>query len=389
MPNITTTYNSTTTDYNLATESYGSGTYLDLQAVLQTGNIIIYPKLYLLDSDNNLLREITQYLSGGTIEYDADRRMRITARLTLSADANIDYNNQRVRIAVIISTDDNRWQYTYNMGIYLLNAPTRTLATSADVDVECVSTLGVVDTVVGQTFTLASGSNYVTQISNILTTTLGEPAAYVNIPSNAATLPYAMVWELDETTTYLDIINSLLTAIAYEELYVDRDGVFRSTPRVLPNQLAIIGTYSADSSNTVVAIDRQVETNYFDAPNRWVFYIANAKAGLPIVGDGLYVVLNQSDGPTSIDARGRTISKVIPLDAADHASLVSTANAIVAEEKRASETVKIGLSPNPEAWFRPAVSYTDNFLGTTKIYEVARWTFDLNGSDTTYEMRLV
>jgi len=189
----------------------------------------------------------------------------------------------------------------------------------------------------------------------------------------------------------LGIINDLLEAIGYRSLWVGPDGYYRSEPYVAPADRGAEWTYSADSATTTVAEDRTSSADYFDTANRWIFVRDDPAAStFPTEGDGIYTVTNQSDGPTSIDQRGRTIPTVVPLDAASQPALVSQGDRIVATSKRLDRRLSLSVGVNPLHSHFDVVTIIDAQLGLSGAkYVVTDWSMPLTGEDTQLDLKAV
>ena len=199
-----------------------------------------------------------------------------------------------------------------------------------------------------------------------------------------------MVWALapGSTTTWLDIINSLLESINYRHLWADENGNFRSTPAVLPSTRAVEWIFDTSNASTnIVAPKRDVTGDVFDAHNWWRF-VRTPMTTKPIEGAGIYTVTNPSTGRTSISALGRTIKAPIQfLAAADQSSLTAQGDAIVAADQRVSRTFTISLDPLPIAGHLDIVQFKDN--GSSDICQVDSWVIDLTGASAQWILEAV
>lgn len=383
-------------------------TAADVAALLAAGNQIISAGLELYDADENFIEDISDDLLGGTVDRGNYRTIHSTCRLSISRQ--LLWGSQRVRPYLTLSNaetvggnwndgnwNDGLWAGTvgvtarFYLGTFLLSTPERRVGESPVVyEVDGYDKLEILNHPHGSTFSAVAGDAYLTTVANLITAT-GESNVLLDQTAAATTLPTARVWQIDEQTTTLNIINDLLGSVGYRALWVDQDGFYRSEPYVSPADRGAEWTYDADSASTTIAEDRTAQADYFATPNRWVFVIDDpAAASFPTEGAGIYTVLNQSDGPTSIDQRGRTISRIVRLSAADQASLVTQGDRIAENDRRLDERLTLAVSPNPLHGHFDVVAVTDAELGyIDKRFLVTDWSLPLDGSDMTLELKAV
>lgn len=356
--------------------------------VIRSSSLVFSAGLELLDSTDTLIKDISDDFLGGSVSHNNTSRIHGSAKLRIAAPYN--WNNQRLRPYVTLTDSVSGDSYRWDLGIYLPETPRRSIGlTPAIFDIEAYGKLIILDTPYGSTYRVAAGAGYIATIETILSSlglssTLDQTAA-------ASTLPAERIWPLDEKVTYLSIINDLLAAIGYNPLYADRSGAYRSEPYVAPSGRSPIFTYSTSADDSVVVLGGlEEESDLFDIPNVWVFVNNDPTLTLPTEGNGIYTVTNQSSGITSIDGRGRTKRRIVRLDAADQAALVSQGDRIVQEDKQPSSHVKLRSSPNPTHWHDDLVTVTapEISLSGTKFVELG-WTLPLDGSPMEHILRKV
>lgn len=337
--------------------------------------------LDLLDSSGVFVADISADLTaeGSVIARNMANKIHGTATLTISRE--LAWGRDRVRPWVELSADGQtttRW----NMGVYVMTTPQRNAGeTPPTFSVDGYDLLAVLDTPYGSTFSAAAGAVPLTLIASMLTS-----AGIVNAIDQAAiasTLPAGsvVVWPLAQESTTLAIINDLLGRIGYGPLWIDRDGKARSGPLVDLSSVSPMWAYSTTSATTSVSEQRTATADFFDAANRWVFINDDPGLGTSVEGAGVYTVLNSTDGPTSVTGRGRTITKVVKLQAVTQSALVAQADRIVAADKRLSLAVSVNVGPNPVHWHEDTVTFADADLGVSGLFSVSEWRFDLGGGD--------
>jgi hypothetical protein len=357
---------------------------------VEATDLTVNPGLDLLDSDDTYVMDISSDLLGGTVEHGNYQTIHGTCTLQLSR--RLEWGSARVRPWVTYSSAILGLTQTWNLGTYLLSTPERRIADVPEVyNVQGYDKLVVLDTPAGRSIAVDAGTSYLTA-AEALIVEAGEPATSIRLDelARAKVLPSTRVWPFEEGTSYLRVINDLVQAVGYRGVYVDRDGYFRSESYVAPRDQAPEWVYDADSVNTIVGADRTETLDYFSAPNRWVFVNDDPLGGEPTVGDGQYVVVNQSDGVTSVDARGRIITRgPILLEAADQESLERQGNSMVDTDKRLATQLALPTGPNPTHWHFSVVEYRDSALGVPRKMVQQSWSLPLTGEDMTHALREV
>lgn len=400
-------------------------TAAQVSSLIEAENLQVSAGLELLDADENLIEDISADLVGGTVDRGNYRSIHGTCRLRISRE--LAWGSQRVKPYLVLTGPqqpttealtvvgdvltvggepltvdiaDTTVRARFNLGVFLLSTPERRAGeTPATYDVDGYDKLEILAHPHGTTFSAAAGAAYLTLVADLIAAA-GESKVLLDQSAAATVLPTARVWPLvrqsdddgaTEGATTLQIINALLESVGYRSLWVDQDGFYRSEPYRSPAERGAEWTYSADSATTTVAEDRTASADYFATPNRWVFVRNDpAAASFPAEGDGIYTVVNQSDGLTSVDARGRTITRVVPLDASSQASLVKQGDRIVENDKRLDDWLALSVSLNPLHGHFDVVSVTDAQLGLTGAkYVVTDWSLPLDGSDMTLDLKAV
>jgi len=345
--------------------------------------------LDLLDSSGVWVADISADLTaaGSVITRNMANKIHGTAKLTISRE--LAWGKDRVRPWVELSADGQtttRW----NMGVYLMTTPQRNAGeTPPTFSVDGYDLLTVLDTPYGATFSAAAGTVPLTLIATMLST-----AGIVNaidLTAIASTLPAGspMVYPIAQENTTLKIINDLLGRVGYGPLWIDRDGRARSAPLVARSSVSPMWAYSTSSPTTSVGEQRTGTADFFAAANRWVFIRDDPGLAAPSEGAGIYTVVNSTDGPTSVDGRGRTITKVVKLQAVTHAALVTQGDQVVEADKRLASAVAVNVGPNPGHWHDDTVTFDDPDLGVSGLFAVTEWRFDLGGADMGLQLEAI
>lgn len=355
------------------------------QSVIQSLNLAVEVGADLLDSNDAFIQDISEWLvpKGSDVEHNSDGNIHGSCRLVLSEA--LLWESQRVRPHMTLTDQITGESYKWNLGVYLLETPSRTTGlTPMHYTVDGLDKLVVLDTPYGATYSVDAGAVVLSAVEALIDATPGAGAHAIEQDAATQVTAVSYLWLLDSKNTTLQIINDLLALIGYRPLYVDRNGTFRSGPLRLPSELAATASYDTTSDTTSVSEKSEYEEDIHNVPNKWVFVRDHPDPDetLPSEGDGIYTVVNQSDGPTSIDSRGRVVSSIHRLDAADHAALVTQGDQIVAETKLPAASLQMTTTPDPRLWHGDVVTLTDSALGFSGArFVYGKWKLPLDGGN--------
>lgn len=271
----------------------------------------------------------------------------------------------------------------FNLGVYLPSVPKVVHDKQPEThEVQGFDIIHLLNDPVGEGYAVAAGTGYLTAVEAILTQR-GFVRYVIDQDAVDKTLPIARVWPLDEQTTWLNVVNDLLGAIGYQGVWSDWDGRLRCEPYDPPRERAPEWYYTAEGVTSMLAPERTVTQDWFAVPNRWVAVRSNSgDEAEPVEGDGIWIYQNDNLGPTSVDARnGRVVTRFLSIEAADHGSLMATAQASVDADMRLPTTVEVSVSPNPLHWHFDRLYVNDPQAGAPMDAVCTSWTYVLNGSD--------
>ncbi len=335
--------------------------------------------LELLDITLAVLADLSDFFAGGTLSRSGYATLHGTA--TLAVAQELDWGTAILRPYMTLS--DGTVTARFNLGAYLTSSPT-TEAGSDPIthDITGYDILHWLNTPVGEAYVVAAGTRYLAAAEQILQTQ-GITRYLIDQSQADKTLAAPRVWVLDQNTTWLNIINDLLAGVSYQGLWSDWDGALRATPYLLPTARASEWLYDTAQATSMLAPARSITRDFFDAPNRWVFYWSQDPAGAaPVDGAGVYTYVNQSNGPTSVAARRRVITAAPQqLDVVDQDSLVALAQSKIDADLRLSTTIDVPVAPNPLHWHFDRVTAADPGVGPLAEVLVTKWTLPLDGSD--------
>ncbi len=309
-----------------------------------------------------------------------------TCRLRLSRQ--LDWGAARVRPFMTLTAGGV--EARFNLGVFLTSTPDTSAGESPQTwDVEGYDLLEVLAHPHGETVRVASGDDILAAVSTLILAAVPDATVQLGSAGESPVMPSDKLYPLDEQTTTLHIVNDLLGLAGWQALWADQDGRFRSGPYTSPADRGSEHTYDTSHPKTTVGLDRNYEQDFFDVPNRFVFVRDDPGQDLPEVGDGLYVVDNVSDGLTSQAARGRIITRVMRLDAASHAALVTQADRMVESDKRIISRYRATTAPMPLHMHMDVVTVLDDVLGLSGRFLSHEWTLPLDGSPMRHNLRAV
>lgn len=371
-----------------------------MRTLIEASDLAIDWSMALYDSSEAYVADITADMTEGTITRNLYRTLHGTATFRLSRQ--LLWGSQRLGPSITLTSTAENLTATWAMGRWLTSIPRRVVgAVPESYEVEAYDKLMLVDTLVGRSYSVPTGTAYLAAVETILGTELGETSYELDQSAIATVTTANMNWILDDSTTWLRIINDLLGAIAYEGLWVDRDGRYRARPYTPPDERGTAWFFDADdSASTIVGQTRTVvpsragdqATDPVDTPNAFVFVNSDIGQAPPTVGNGIYEVTNQTAGPTSVAARGRTIPLITTINGgvSSQASLIliGDARALLAQ-LRFRTHLELETGPVPPLWHYDIVDLIDSELGPHQRWAVEEWSLDLVSGDMAQRWRSV
>lgn len=352
--------------------------------------ITITPGLELIDTDLNAVEDISADLHGGSVSRSSFANMHGSAQLNLSRA--LDWSSDMVRPYLTMS--DGVITARFNLGAYFVSTPREELETEPhEWAVEAYDILlGLADPV-GEVYALAQGTSYLVAVAEILTERgfIDGLSFLIDQTAAASVLPSAKTWALDEQITWLTVVNDLLSAIGYAGIWSDWNGALRCTPYINPRDRGTEWVYDTGEFTAMLAPRRTIIRDFFETPNRWVAVRSNIVEGAaPAEGDGIFTYVNTATGLTSVGARGgRTITRILSIDAADQAGLVAAAQISIDADLRLTTIIEAVTFPNPLHWHFDKLLIADDSAGPYANVLGTKWTLPLSGEDMTHEWSVI
>lgn len=344
--------------------------------LLTADHLEVSAGLELLNTSNVLVSDISTYFTGGTVDRDCYATVHGSCKLGIQLA--LAWGKDRVRPYMTLT--DGVVTARFNLGVYVLTTPqTKRGETPGTYDVQGYDILHLLRNGPGDTYVVTAGTTYLQAVRDVVTASAVGATVLLDGTGQSTTLPNPMVWALPDDVSYLRIINDLLAAIGYNEVWADENGNLRSEPFVAVSSRASEWTLDTGNVGTnIVHQERTLIEDVWAAPNWWRFVRRNMSAA-PTEGAGVYTVQNVADGPTSQNSLGRVVRKPVRyLEAADQASLVAQGDRIVAEDRQVSREVQLTIEPLPLMWHRDCFTLIDD--APTEKLVAAAWSLPLDGA---------
>ncbi|MEU4367560.1 hypothetical protein [Micromonospora chersina] len=339
----------------------------------------------LLDTSLAVLDDISADLVGGSVSRNGYAELHGTAQLSISTE--LDWGTAIIRPYYTMS--DGTIKARFNLGAYYTDTSGKPLGEDpATYSVQGYDILKILSDLVGESYALPAGASPLVEVEKILQDR-GVLVYFIDQSRADATLPSPRTWAIDENATWLKIVNDLLGAVGYLGAWSDWNGRIMCVPYENPGDRAPEWLYEATGVRSMVAPQRTLEDDYFDAPNRWVAVRSNNVDGpAPVEGAGIFTWQNDTNGPTSVQARGGRVitAPILRLDVADQAALVAAAQQKIDADLRRRAKIKLSTSPNPLHWHFDRIAVADPAMGTALLDALSTsWTLPLDRRDMTHE----
>jgi hypothetical protein len=364
-------------------QSLAKSGYAEAQVItaLHSANRQIAFRYDLLDSSNNYKKALTTVTSA-SVANNSLAEIKRTARFTLRDDAAINYLSDRIKPWVRLKMLDGGWA-EWPQGVFLLSTPPRKADdTGVYREIEAYDMLQVLtDDRIEYRYTVAAGENYITAVGAVLT---GAGITDQNLTPTALTLPTDRDWE--PSTTKLQIVNDLLSAINYYSLEFNEHGQAIAKPYVSPDARASEYTYKNDSTSVIFpGVEQNIDL--FAIPNKWVLVMSEPDAAALT---GTYTNTNPSS-PTSTVSRGRTIvSYVENVEAADQTTITALALRAAYEASQVYEAVQFETAIMPFHSNADSLTLEYTRLGIAAKFNEVSWAFDFTpGAQMQHRIRRV
>jgi hypothetical protein len=339
----------------------------------------------LLDRDLNVLLDISDNLEDGEVKRSNFATLHASCSFRLTTE--LAWGSAVVRPYMLVETDTRSARF--NLGAYFTNVPdTVTGEDPRTYDVEGYDILEALDTSVGDSYALSAGTDYLAAVQNILENQ-GYTRFNIDPARTGTTLPTDRGWPMADNVTWLRVVNDLLSAIGYRGIYSDWNGYLVCEPYQNPAERATEWTYDDGEFTAQLGPQQTVKHDYYATPNRWVGVRSNEIEGeAPTEGDGIFIYTNEFEGETSVEARQRTITKRLDIEAADQEALEAAVMRQVANDMSVGTSINADTTPNPLHWHFDILEVTTKEIGTVRVQQTS-WTLNLTGGQMQHEWAVI
>ena len=358
--------------------------------LLLSPGLSIKPTLFLEDYMGNIIEDVTdRFISEGSyLRRDSTAKIDGTGLFNFVDVEDFDFGRHLiVPVLDFIDTDGNEVSRKYRMGKYVPQPPDIPLDRNELVSVHCSDTISLLSTNIEAEFSISPGTNVLSAIISLLRRhgipglagVVGEDGLPLEIGYELATYGN---WNLEDNTTYLDIINQLLEVSAYVGMYINRDGKLSSHPWTPLRQNEIVWDFDYNVGSGIVPPTKRLGQRE-QVPNVWI----GSAVALDQPGDEERIRLELREGtrsPYAIEAQGgRRNVKVLKLKVGSIEQLQRALIQLQEEDITRAEQVEIHCSPLPLIWQSPTcrvnIAELDliNRIGICREWE---FNFDTNRS---------
>lgn len=180
-----------------------------------------------------------------TISHDTTKAVHRAITLRMLGNVIIDPLQDMLRVHYRLLAPDGGW-LEWTIGTFLMLIPDREINagfTFLQVKGADLTQL-LVDAAVATTWSVSAGQSYLNAITNVIDSYGGSYHFNIQIPDPYVQVPATLSW--DAGTSRLKIVNDLLEAINYHDLWCDENGTLRSDP--IPLYAQVTPSYTFDTA---------------------------------------------------------------------------------------------------------------------------------------------
>lgn len=306
-------------------------------------------------------------VSAPTVEQNINRAIKRTLNgFRLDPDTRGDVNTLTDRIRPVYVLESGT---TYELGVFLFAEATRPRRPwGVELDASLYDLLWLFDQEIAESVSYPAGTN-ITDAMSDLAVDLGHPNVQVDPSSIVAGAP--LVWPVDGTTTYLDILNELAALVGFRSVYCDNAGTLRARTAPDLSTASADFTYrtSSDPGRMIAAGTITERDDLLSAPNRYIV-VDTSPQDAPIVG--VYDVPDSS--PLSAANRGIVVPQVHDVQGLENTAAAEAMAAAKAKEDASTfRWVEFDAVPDPRHDTYNIVAYEDDD-GDVLVYREQSWT---------------
>jgi hypothetical protein len=345
-----------------------------------------------LNSNFGVVGDLSDYISAGS-EVSSASAATVHRTCTLNIDSDVastgwSYLSGFIKPYMTITDVSTGVSAQFNLGVYTLTTPTRTVGTTpATLTFQGYDLVYLLRQEVGDSYEVVAGADPAQAAADVIG--LAIPEVTVQVVASGSTLPTRLSWPFDPAnpTTFLDIVQTLLGAIGYREVWVDWEGTFRIEPFKDLQQEPFEWTFDMSADDNIVADNTTQDIDIYNVPNWWRFVMANL-ADTPVEGVSQFTWTDSSPAnPGSTANRGRLIRYTQTVPVATYRDLVAYGQRVIAATMNPGETFTVKTQPFPLAWHLDVIHFQSDALaaalplapGGSRRVVSATWKLPLDG----------
>lgn len=339
-------------------------------------------KYNLLDNDDAFIQEISVESCKITNNIFREISRLATFQFNEYKQPEIDFLKNRIQVMFVLDMPDGGF-VEWSLGIFLLASPTQNInGTTKTRDISAYDkTLILVDDKLTERFYIEKGRLYTDVIIQLFQETL--IATFRIVPSEAV---FNADREFEIGTSIKEVINTLLTEINYNSIWVDANGWFVCEPYIEPSQKPYVHKYT--SKNNIVLPELTNTLDLVDRANVFVAYSVNRDTNEIMRAKAIN---NEMTSSLSVINRGREIVKVVELDNIPNMEVLQAkADRMLIEESTAYNHIVFNTKNMPTHGHGENI-YLDveNLSDISFVLNETGWSLDTSGEMSHEVRRLV
>lgn len=345
-----------------------------------------------LDSDFSEVGDISDYVGkGSTISSDITQTVHRTCNLNIDADVTDtgwSYLSGFVRPYVTMVDVATGIEATFHLGVYTLTTPTRALQlTPATLQFQGYDLVYLLRQDMGDSYEVPAGSDPAQAAADVIG--LAIPGVESLVTPSGSTLDRQMTWPFNPTqpVTYLHVVQELLKACGYREVWVDWEGRFVIEPFIDLQEATPEWVFNTNDDDNIVADNTTQDVDIYSVPNWWRFVMSD-QADTPQEGVSQFTWEDASPmNPGSTYNRGITVRYTESVKVTSYDDLVQYAQRKIVATLTPGETFTVQTFPFPLAWHMDVIHFVSDALidtlpasptGERRVVS-ATWTLPMDG----------
>lgn len=329
-----------------------------------TGNRREHVRVELLTRSEASLGDLDG-VTGGNVQWDASAELPGGGSLTLQErDQAVNYSSDRVRPWWVVD-GYGEWP----LGVFVMAAPGKAYDDSGTTrTITLIDKLTVIaEAVLTRTLQVAAGANI---IQAVVAQIQAAGETRIAATDSTATLTNPMTW--DPGTSRLKVINDLLAAAAYTNLWTDSTGQFRVEPYVAPKNRAVVWDF-AEGDTAIHTPTWTHELALWEASNTVIMTSQATAAGSVFFATA---VDENPASPTSVVSMGRVLNPIVVenVEASSQADLESQALRRLLDASNVVGKLNVSHAPVP-LWVGDTVTFASQGMNT--VATIAKMSVEL------------